>query len=139
MNAITRSAAMGNADDIWMTLRDRIRRGDFRPNVEIIASPPTPELLQKPVAKMSDPEFQQLAQVRSDWERACAKARKSLRDHQRATENGVEAFKEGLEREYGMTGHPKADLLFDKAWMARHEDGFESVMDWYADMLDLLK
>lgn len=48
-------------------------------------------------------------------------------------------FRKDLEEECGMTGHPKADLLFDKAWDLGHSSGFNEVAIYYTDLVELVK
>lgn len=48
-------------------------------------------------------------------------------------------FRADLTDEYGMTGHPKADLLFSKAWQMGHSAGYGEVASYYDDLVDLVK
>lgn len=51
-------------------------------------------------------------------------------------ERGV--FKADLEAEHGLTGHPKANLLFDKAWEDGHASGLEEVEGCYSELSKLV-
>jgi hypothetical protein len=52
----------------------------------------------------------------------------------------VEAeFRSDLERENEMVGHPKADVLFAKAWERGHSSGFGEVLAAYEDLIVLVK
>ena len=48
-------------------------------------------------------------------------------------------FKAALEDDNGMTGHPKADILFSKAWDHGHANGYAEVITCYDDLIDLVK
>ena len=48
-------------------------------------------------------------------------------------------FRSDLEDEHGMKGHPKADLLFSKAWSMGHSSGYGEVANYYDDLVDLVK
>ena len=48
-------------------------------------------------------------------------------------------FKGTLEREHNLVGHPKADLLFEKAWDLGHASGLQDVESYYADLAELIK
>ena len=48
-------------------------------------------------------------------------------------------FLEDLEAEYKMTGHPKAQLLFDKAWARGHASGYAEVAGIYSDLVELVQ
>jgi hypothetical protein len=48
-------------------------------------------------------------------------------------------FLSDLEEEHGMTGHPKAALLYGKAWQLGHSAGLGEVASYYEDLVDLVK
>lgn len=65
----------------------------------------------------------------------CKKKRKAY-----DTENAriYKQFKEDLFKELGITGHPKAETLFQKAWEQGHSAGYEEVFNYASDLVDLL-
>jgi hypothetical protein len=66
-----------------------------------------------------------------------------MRDRQTYPEGyGVEdreSVKRAWEEEFGISGHPKADLLFNLAWEFGHSHGYNDVYSYYIDMVDLIK
>lgn len=48
-------------------------------------------------------------------------------------------FKDDITAHFGLTGHPKADLLFDKAWTRGHSNGYTEVFYIYDDLHVLLE
>lgn len=48
-------------------------------------------------------------------------------------------LKNTLEKENGLEGHPKAQVLFDLAWDYGHAYGDNEVRSYYEDMAELLK
>lgn len=48
-------------------------------------------------------------------------------------------FKADLEEEFGLSGHPKAQRLFDLAWQEGHSSGYNEVLNYYSEFSDLLK
>ena len=44
-----------------------------------------------------------------------------------------------LEAFYGMRGHPKAALLYGKAWEMGHHAGLQEVANYYDDLVELVK
>jgi hypothetical protein len=48
-------------------------------------------------------------------------------------------FEEDLAAEFGLTEHPKRQLLFDKAWANGHAYGLQEVYEEYADLKRLLE
>jgi hypothetical protein len=51
----------------------------------------------------------------------------------------LDQFKVDITAYYGLTGHPKANLLFDKAWARGHSHGYQEVFNVYDDLVDLVK
>lgn len=49
-----------------------------------------------------------------------------------------EEFRRDLIEKYNMTGHPKANKIFDKAWDMGCSIGYETVEDFFQDLLDLI-
>lgn len=48
-------------------------------------------------------------------------------------------FRADLEEENGMTGHPKAPLLYGKAYERGHSGGHDNVRSEYEDLVELVK
>jgi hypothetical protein len=48
----------------------------------------------------------------------------------------MENFKKDLLEEFGLSDHPKKDIIFDKAWSDGHAYGFHEV---YNEMIDLVE
>lgn len=48
-------------------------------------------------------------------------------------------FKHDLLEELGLTGNPKADLLYSIAWEYGHSTGFEEVFYYASDLADLIR
>ena len=50
-----------------------------------------------------------------------------------------QTFRADLEAEYGVTGHPKAELLWTIAWDRGHADGLGPVYAAYDTLVELIK
>lgn len=50
-----------------------------------------------------------------------------------------QAHKDHLASEYGVTGNPKLDLLYEKAWALGHAYGFTEVGNYFADLVELIR
>jgi hypothetical protein len=48
-------------------------------------------------------------------------------------------FKADALEELGLTGHPKAEKLFEKAWEKGHSDGLYSVYEWMETLKELIE
>jgi hypothetical protein len=65
---------------------------------------------------------------------------RAVRDAYNAEDRRLDAqFKADLTAEYDMVGHPKAELLFKKAWDQGHANGLANVVSIYDDLYDLVK
>lgn len=65
-----------------------------------------------------------------------ARMRRAYQDDQRRLE---EEFKRDALEDVGMTGHPKAELLWSKAWDLGHSAGYGEVYNYLADLVELVK
>lgn len=48
-------------------------------------------------------------------------------------------FEDDLLDEYGVTNHPKARRAFELAWSYGHADGYQAVVDYFDEIVDLLE
>lgn len=69
--------------------------------------------------------------------RACKAAR--AEGHQEENRLIVEVFKADLFAYLNITGHPKAELLFNKAWGLGHPAGLYEVANIADDLVELIK
>jgi hypothetical protein len=65
--------------------------------------------------------------------------RKAMADYAVEVVNRQNAFRQDLLEELGITNHPKADLLFRKAWELGHSYSYNTVVDWAFDLVDFLR
>jgi hypothetical protein len=47
-------------------------------------------------------------------------------------------FRDDLFEHLGIEGHPKADLLFSKAYEHGHSGGYSEIVSWAEDLLELI-
>jgi hypothetical protein len=59
--------------------------------------------------------------------------------HQAEERRMYEQFRADLLDELDITGHPKAELLFEMAWRAGHADGYASVVYHAEELVELLR
>jgi hypothetical protein len=50
-----------------------------------------------------------------------------------------EEFRRDLIEKYNMTGHPKADKIFNKAWEFGCSTGYDAVEDYFQDLIELFE
>lgn len=65
-----------------------------------------------------------------------ATMRKAYRDRDKELKA---KFRDDIEAEYDMTGHPKADKLWELAWEYGHSAGYSEVAIYYAELVELAK
>lgn len=61
--------------------------------------------------------------------------RKKLRNHNNVL---IENFKKDLLEEFGLSNHPKKDIIFNKVWADGHANGFLEVYGEMDDLVELL-
>lgn len=116
--------------DVWIKLENNAYR-----NPEALPQAPRKPLL----SRMATP-----AEVRGFADRleAYDQAKKQHREMQAAYYSRSVAleseFRIDLEAHFLMTGHPKADLLYGKAWQMGHAGGLHEVAACYADLVELV-
>lgn len=64
--------------------------------------------------------------------------RQALIDYTKASSLLHQEFRDDLLEHLGITDHPKAGLLFDKAWERGHSDGLYYVVQVAEDLVELL-
>lgn len=65
------------------------------------------------------------------------RAQRRLHQEEEARLNAL--FRADLEAEHGLTGHPKANKLWDIAWDRGHSSGLSSVAWEYSDLAELVQ
>lgn len=66
----------------------------------------------------------------------CGKVRQVYREDEQRL---VRVFKEDLEKEFEVEGHPRSEKLFELAWDYGHSSGLSEVLNYYSDLVDLIK
>ena len=65
--------------------------------------------------------------------------RKAMADYTDEACKRQNAFRQDLLEELGITNHPKAELLISKAWELGHSSGYNEVVNWAWDLVDLIR
>jgi hypothetical protein len=115
---------------VWTKLEDNA----YRNNHELPERPRRPVLNHNAGAS----EIRQYADALDDYDQRLRDYRDQMVAHNTVTAALEAQFQTDLEAEYGMTGHPKAALLYHKAWERGHAYGLSEVASVYAGMVDLV-
>lgn len=118
---------MTDTDDAPADVMDAIRAGRYENKV--------PSGIDKaPV----DENTMTVRQAREHVERERQRDR-DQRDAHRTEEARLDKmFRTDLERQHGLTGHPKADKVFNLAYERGHSGGREQVANEYSELAELL-
>jgi hypothetical protein len=116
------------------TVSDKVAAGDYRNKLTYPESPSKPRLPHNPTAAQA----REYADKLEAYEDSKGELRRQ-RDLYNAETRQLEAqFREDLEAEYNMKGHPKADVLFMMAWDRGHSSGYGEVASYYDDFHELI-
>ena len=63
---------------------------------------------------------------------------KARAEYNKAESAMIDQFKRDALDDLGLLNHPKADLLFSKAWEHGHSSGLHEVYSWMDDLSDLI-
>lgn len=115
---------------------DDVREGKYS---VVLAFPEKPGKPERPGPSAGAAAYREYADKLEAWEKKHAEYLEA-RAQWRAEENRMTMkLKADLEEEFGMTGHPKADALWHKAWQDGHSGGYSEVTNIYSDLVELAK
>ena len=121
-----------------MNVRDNLINEAYNTNLPYPARVERPVVLNRKAADLTADEIVTLAQVKADYE-AAQDAHVAARTAYNADRGRLEIqFRADVEAENGMTGHPKAALLWNKAWANGHSAGLSDVLTHYEDLVELV-
>jgi len=114
------------------SVRERLEAGEFRNKV--------PYLLDEEVKNAYNQDIAELeAQLSAIKERKKEHERSVRAEHNDEQYLLTAELRRSLEEEFSMVGHPKAELLWEKAWEEGHSSGYDEVVNCYEELLDLVK
>lgn len=112
-----------------MSVRDNLREGKYE-NKVLYSIPP-----MEPI----DETTTTIAQAKVLKEQHAERKRQQRRLHNEEDGRLTDLLKSDLESENGLVGHPKADVLWRIAWEHGHSSGYSDVINWYEDLVELVK
>jgi len=108
-------------------VRDNIKIGKYTNHISWVVTP-------TPVN-----DDMSLRQVREHKEADKQRAKEQREKYWEESSRLESLFKEDLEAENGLVGHPKADKVYSMAYEAGHSSGYEQVVYEYERLVELLK
>ena len=113
--------------------------GAYKTKLPYPDRPKEPELLSKRARELTPNEAYEIPTALAAYD-AEKRAYEAARTAYNADNGRLEAqFQADLEAEYDMTGHPKAAVLYSKAYDRGHSGGMAEVAAVYGDLVDLVK
>ncbi len=122
-----------------LSIRDKIDAGFYRNKEPRPICPIKPDVLEKNILDLTKEEIFTLFEIREAYTENLNKfciEKNSWNIKQDLMES---RFKDDLEEEFGVKNHPKADLLYHKAWNLGHSYGLAQVLSDYENLVDIIK
>ncbi len=91
------------------------------------------------LASASDDEIKLARTAKKEYEDAVEHYKSAVEAYNADVARLEASFRLDLEVESGMKDHPKADLLYSKAWANGHASGYADVRNVYLDLLELVR
>lgn len=115
-----------------MTVYDNMKAGRYENTVEY----PTRSHKPKLVSGATPAQIREYADAVEKWE-ANYDAKKTAYYAEQHARQAL--LKRDLEEEYGLTNHPKADMVWGKAWEHGHSGGYNDVATWYSEFAEVVQ
>lgn len=122
-----------------MSIKDNICAGEYESKVQWPQRPVMPEVFQKRVKDISADDLTQAAEAKARYDIDIKAYEEQKLQYWQSERDGIARLRVDLEQEYGMSGHPKADLLWHKAWEQGHSCGLYDVTQCYDDLSELVE
>lgn len=123
----------------YMTVDEKISQGHYENNDPYPVKPRKPlEKTGSDLAGMSDDEVKEYLEYHRNYPDLLAQHRQKVMEYSKKTRELEMQFKEDLEKEYGLSDHPKKDDLYRIAFDYGHSHGLHEVSCHYDTLSELL-
>jgi hypothetical protein len=123
---------------MMMSIDDRIRTGYYGAKIPYPSKPVQPVMLIKRAKDLTLDEINQLATIKAQYEADLAAWPRLRAAYSRSEAEGIRSLRRDLEADHHLVDHPRAQMLWEKAWENGHSDGLHSVAQWYDDLAELI-
>lgn len=113
--------------------------GAYKNTLEYPARPTEPSVLRKRAKDLTSEELASLAEITRAYDDAKAAYEADRRAYGAESGRLNALLQADLEAEYGVTGHPKAELLWSKAYDRGHGSGMGDVINVWTDLVELIQ
>ena len=107
---------------------------DYKVNMPYPTRSPKPKLPKEASAA----EVRAFADALEAWENGQSEYDEQMRKYREAEMEVHARFKKDVLEKNGLKDHPKADLVYSKAWEHGHASGFHDVAYWVGELAELV-
>jgi hypothetical protein len=137
MSQLGRAAALKTSDKL--SVYEKLNANYYETKLQYPTKPKKPSTTID-ISTASDDDVFQARLALGDYNSAVAKYDADLKRFRDDEARLHQEFRDDLEREFGMKGHPKADLLYSKASDRGYDEGGRyEVYQAYLDLIDLVR
>lgn len=119
-----------------MSLKEKIDAGYY--NYVHHKRPEMPAVLKKNVGLLTPEEISSLAEIRNDYDEKIAAHKNKLLLENENYRKRLDEFRADLANEFGMTGHPKEEKVWELSWEDGHSAGYDEVALYYEKYAELV-
>jgi len=120
-----------------MALFERLASG-YYDNNDYPKIPKKPFALLKTAGALTVDELKNISIIKCDYDALMRQYHDDVRNFNNRKNELRNDFEHDLAEEYGLLDHPKLNLIFAKAWDRNHSEGFSSVANEYANLVELV-
>lgn len=121
-----------------MSIIERIRVGHYKPTMAYPVRPTKPAILSKRVCDLTVEEIATILEDKAAFEAEEIAYKEQLILYKEKGGGVVRDLQRDLEKEYNLSGHPKASKLYEIAYDMGHHSGMEEVANYYDTLSELL-
>jgi hypothetical protein len=118
---------------------DRAREGAYQTKLTHPERVKEPPLLRKAAKDLTPEDIESLPAARAQFKADTEAYRKAKTAYYEDVGRLAAQFQADLEKEHGMTNHPKAPLLWEKAYAEGHGAGLTEVALVYENLVELVQ
>lgn len=119
-------------------ISEKLKTDAYTSKLPYPSKPFKPAVFNKRASDLTSAELTSMVAVRQQYETELDAYKEGVAAWREDSSRLAAEFRADLEHQYGMVGHPKADMLYSKAYELGHSAGFSDVHHYYSDLVDLV-
>lgn len=121
-----------------MSVYEAVNAGEYKPTMPLPARVEKPAILRKRVDELSHDDMMEAVRAKAKYEADVASYTTAMEAYRKESGELEIKFQRDLEVENGVSGHPRAGLLYQLAYDRGHSSGMGEVALYYSEMADLI-